>query len=475
MCAAGCVVALAPGYQIAKETRAIRFIPGENPALAIHVDFTVRNSGTSELNFIDVRLPSGQSTGRTDLRVEVDGAETVPSALPRDESPSPPGLVRIALAKPWMRKQRLELRFDYTLRSPAYSAAYVTIDSNSFHLGVRGWAPQLQPPEHLLAAYPSRPSRMTYAIRVPANFAVLAGGLAKGQKRLGAEIEYRYELNSAALGAFAAAGRYASWPANTSRKAVTFWTTEPLRENPAESAEQVALIWSALTKNFGVFDPSIAAPHLVESASVQDPFGRRSDPAAVGFPGGALLNPPAFDLRIGSTRFFEIVGAALARNWFDIEVLPSAEAEVGMGDGLPEYASVVADEARNGASARRQRIRRYLQLYDAAAKNADETPIAATTASSPAAQLRIAMAKAPLFYIALEDACGEAQVRAGLAHMLVSLRGQEVDYHVLRSALEESTGRDLGRTFRQWLDQKGVPGDFRARYSLPADVQGVRD
>ncbi|MGH9689058.1 MAG: hypothetical protein ACRD5K_18450, partial [Candidatus Acidiferrales bacterium] len=129
-----------------------------------------------------------------------------------------------------------------------------------------------------------------------------------------------------------------------------------------------------------------------------------------------------------------------------------------------EYAEIVTDEARNGPLARRQRIYEYLRRYDAAVKNADETPIASTTADSPFAQRRIALAKAPLFYIELEDACGEAPVRAGLAHLVATMRGQEVDYNLLRSALEESTGRELGKIFREWLHQKGIPKTFRARY-----------
>jgi hypothetical protein len=46
------------------------------------------------------------------------------------------------------------------------------------------------------------------------------------------------------------------------------------------------------------------------------------------------------------------------------------------------------------------------------------------------------------------------------------LRGQEVDYNDLRSALEQSTNRSLGPMFRLWLNEKGIPRDFRDRYPL---------
>jgi aminopeptidase N len=85
----------------------------------------------------------------------------------------------------------------------------------------------------------------------------------------------------------------------------------------------------------------------------------------------------------------------------------------------------------------------------------------------PLAQRRIALAKAALFYVALEDTCGEAPMRSGLAHLVSLLRGQEVDYNDLRAALEQSTDRKLGELFRVWLNRKGIPDDFRNRYQPP--------
>lgn len=465
LCAGGCGVALAPGYQIVKETREIRFVPGNAPSLATRVEYALLNTGTTELNSVDVRLPSGQSSGGSGLRVEVDGREATPATLSPAEQRAEPDVVRIAFEKPWPRKQKRELSFEYALQLPDEdSQSYVTITASSFHLGVSGWAPQLQPPKQMLAPYPSRPAYMQYSIRVPADFALLAGGRRRGGKKLGDEIEYRYELGRADLDAFAVAGRYAKWPTSDDRSSVAFWTEEPLTGNPRQSAAQIQNIWKTFTTDFGVVDARVREPRIVESAAVRDDPAGEPGPAAVGFPGGALVNPAAFALGIGNDRFLEIVSEALARNWFDEEVEPSVDAVIGMGDGLPEYAAIVADEARNGPPARRQRINEYLRRYDAAVKHADETPIAATTAASPAPQKRIALAKAPLFYIEMEDVCGEAPVRAGLAHMLATMRGQEVDYKVLRSVLEESTGRDLAKIFREWLNQKGIPANFRTRY-----------
>ncbi len=447
-----------------KETRDIRFVPEQTPALAIRVDYTLLNVGTSELTFIDVRLPSNRNSGGSDLHAQIDGREAAPVPLPVAQQTDEADVIRIAFEKPWPRKRKRELSLEYALRPSADFQPYLTVEPDSFHLGVRGWAPQLLPPKRFLAPYPARPAHMMCTIRIPADFAVLAGGTRKAERKQGGKVEYRYELGRSDLGAFVVAGRYTKSPANAESNSVDFWTDRPLPENPNQSAQQIAEIWKTFTAAFGVFDRRVREPRIVESSAVRDNLAGGEAPAAVSFPGGALVNPAALALGTDSDRFLEIVSQALARNWFDEEVEPSAEAAIGMGDGLPEYASIVADEARIGPLARRQRIYEYLRRYDAAAKNASETPIASTMAASPLLQRRIALAKAPLFYIDMEDACGAAPVRAGLAHMLATMRGQEVDYSVLRSVLEESTGRDLAKIFREWLDQKGIPANFRARY-----------
>jgi hypothetical protein len=463
MGAASCSVPLAPGYRVVKETRAIRFVSGPPPALSIHAEFTLVNSGNSALGFVDVRLPLQQAFGLGDLRVQVDGRGVAPAPLPAPEQQAQPDALRIAFAKPWLRKQKRELAFDYTLRSPAGSGAAIAVETQSFHLGLRGWAPRLEPPKHFLAPHPARPAHTSYTVRVPSDFAVVAGGAPKGRKTRGAEIEYRFELNKDDLGAFVVAGRYVQWPAHPGRNSPQFWTSQPLAGDPSRSAQQIEIAWTALATAFGPLGQRLQVPRVVESPALRGDLSGAA-PAAAGFPGGALVNPAAFALGLDSSRFLQIVSEALARSWFDEVVQPSPEAAIGMGEGLPEYASIVADEARNGPLARRQRIYAYLRRYDDAVRYAAETPLSAVTLASPLPQRRIALAKAPLLYIELEDACGEAPVRAGLAHLLASLRGQQVDYPVLRSALEESTGRDLGRIFRQWLNQKGIPENFRARY-----------
>jgi Peptidase family M1 domain len=471
LCGAACAVPLSPGYQIVKESRDIRFVPGQPPALAIHAQFTLVNSGNGDLNFVDVRFPSEETFGRRGLRIELDGHDVAPVPLPEEYRQAQPDVLRVSFERPWKRKEKRELSVEYTLRSPADFGSRITIELNDFHLGSRGWSPQLQPPNHLLAPYPKRPDRMYYTVRVPVDFVVLARGVPKGRKTYGNEIEYRCELRRGDLAPYIVAGHYVEWPAKSGRHSTVFWTVRPLQEDPTHAAEKIMQAWDTLEKVFGPLDEHIGAPHIVESRGVRGQIAEEAGPAAVAFPGGALVNPAAFALGIDSDRFLQIVSHALAHNWFGDEMYPSPDAALGIGEGLPEYATIVIDEARDGPTARRQRIYEYLRRYDNAVKYGKETPLGVTTLNSPLAAREIAVAKAPLFFIALEDACGEAPVRAGLANLVKLLRGQEVGYDDLRSALEESTGRQLGKLFREWIYEKGIPKNFRDRYPYGEGAQ----
>jgi aminopeptidase N len=55
-------------------------------------------------------------------------------------------------------------------------------------------------------------------------------------------------------------------------------------------------------------------------------------------------------------------------------------------------------------------------------------------------------------------------MRSGLKQMVTLLRGQETSYDALRSALEQSGGKNLAELFRVWLNDRDIPADFRARY-----------
>jgi hypothetical protein len=448
-----------------KELREVQFVAGHNSELRVRANFTLENTGNSELKFIDVVFPDEKVFGRRNLRAQVNDRDAALSQLPAEHQQDAAHTLRLALEPAWEQKQKRALQIEYTLASPEDSGGRITLAENSFHLGFRGWFPVLQPPKHVLAPFPRRPDKTIVTIRVPPDFLVLSRGTSAGQKRQGGDVEHRFLLRKDDLAPYVVAGRYSeSSPRGKSDSAI-FWTVTPLKEDPTAAGERIAAAWNVLQTNFGSIDKRIHAPSVVECPGLRAHVAGEEGPAATSFPGGALVNSQALALGIGSEAFIEKVTHALAHNWFGGELYPGPEAAIGMGEGLPDYATIVIEEARNGTEARQQRISDFLREYDDALKVAVEKPLGMTTLFDPPEQQRIAMAKAPLFFIALEDVYGEAPVRAGLNRLVTLLRGQEVGYNDLRAALEESTGKNLAETFRIWLYGKGIPAEFRARYN----------
>lgn len=468
ICHSGCSVPLAPGYQILKESREVHFVSGPPSHLEIGVRYSLENTGTIELEFIDVILPDETTFGRKNVRVEVNGQAIAPEQLTEQFSWGPEEVFRVKVGS-WEKRQRRELLVAYDFVSPQ-DGARITLSGNDFHLASRGWAPALEPPKRILAPYPKRPNHMLVTIRVPSNFAVLSRGTAAGRKQNGGEAEYRFQLRKRDLEPYIVAGGYADRSAGHKSGAVVFWTHEPLPSDSLSAAPALSTAWEVLQANFGPLDKNIRNPHVVEASELRPPSTSEEGLAAAPFPGGVLVNSAALHLGIRSDSFPEIVIQALARIWFGQEVAVS-EAGIGMGQGLPEYAAIVIDEARSGEDARRARVVKLLRDYDQAQKQAPEKPLRSSWMSDPIEQRRIALAKAPLFYIALEDSYGEQPVRHGLRDLAELLRGQEAGYDDLRAALEHTTGKDLSGIFHVWLEGKGIPDDFRAKYERAHQTQ----
>lgn len=461
---AACTVPLSPGYRILKESREIQFLPGAPPALHISTEFLLENSGTLPLDFIDIKFPQENIFGLQNLRVQWNGQQLTPASISPDDPAHAPGVLRVPFASPWSRGSKFKLIVDYDFRAPEDAGERISIGASSFHLGPRGWLPLPQPPHHALSPYPARPDHTQYTVRVPSDFLVLAGGAPAKPKRQGGELVYRFDLRKSDAGSFVVAGRYVPSSAPSISAPVIFWTVEPLHGDVAQASARIASAWSVLQNDFGPLGKDVRGPHIIESPGLRAHIPGEDGPAAAAFPGGALVNPAALDLGIDSDDFLAVVSHALAHNWFSENLYPAPDAAIGMGEGLPEYAAITIDEAQGGEPARLRRIEEFLHEFDDAQSHAAEIPLGVITPADSLAQRRIALAKAPLFFAALEDACGPASMHAGLTRLAALLRGQEVSYGDLRSALERASGKDLAEVFRVWLNQKGIPADFRARY-----------
>lgn len=464
---------LAPGYKILKESREVRFNSGPPPELQIRTSYTLQNTGLSDLAFVDVIFPDEKAYGRTNLHVAWNGHEVTPEKLSPELQPEHPDTLRLPCDPPWARREQRSLQIDYSFVAPVEQGSRITLGAADFHLSSRGWIPLPQPPGRVLAPYPERPPKTFYTVRVPDNFLVLAGGAAAGRKKAGGETEYRFELRKDDLPAYIVAGRYTDSSARgkaENNSDVSFWTLQPLAADSAVAAQRTATAWSALQKDFGPLDKNIPGPHIVESPELRARSGEENQSAAAPFPGGALVNSSALAMGFQSDELTLEINQALAHSWFGVEMYPAPNAAVGIGEGLPNYATIVVDEAGGGEPARRRRIRQFLDAYETGVKQSAGTPnseqsVITTMLYDPFPRRRIAAAKAALFFIALEDTYGEAPVRSGLARAVALLRGKEVGFNDLRAALEQTTGKNLAEPFRVWLYSTGMPQDFRNRYA----------
>lgn len=303
---------------------------------------------------------------------------------------------------------------------------------------------------------------MYYSVTVPADFRVLARGTPAGRKQTASDVEYRYRLLSTDLAAFVVAGKYVE-SAPLGDSGPIFWTFQPVSIDPA-TVRSLLQSWNTLQTDFGPLDKNIRAPHIVEVAHLPEHISGGQGIAAIAFPGGALVSSSTLATGVQSNEFAEVVSHALAHNWFGDEIYAAPDATLGIGEGLPEYASIVTDQARGGEAARNQRIVQYLAAYDADVKNGTEETLAVARLTDPPAQRRIALEKAPLFFAALEDQCGAEAMQSALKEVVTLMRGEEVGYPAIRAALEEKSGKSLAATFRLWLNEKGIPQDFRDRY-----------
>ena len=464
----GCGVALAPAYKIVRETRTVQFVPGSPSALQIGLHYELKNSGTTPLPFLDLRFPGAKAFGTEDMRAAWGGQAVELHELPEEYRPDHPNTLRVHFEPPWARGRGHQLDVHYTFRSPGDFGAHITLGEDAFHLAARGWSALPQRPPHFLSPYPVRPPKMTYAVRLPAGYRVLARGKLKHRKTRQNETEYQFELGKNDLAPFLVAGRYMETPFGPSSARVIFWTLHALHENPGLAAQRIANAWATLQTDFGPIDTEAPVPHIVEAPGLRSRSSGGTGPAVASFPGGALVNDQALALGIASDAFIERVSHALARNWFGDQMYASPDAQIGVDEGLPEYATIVIDEAGGGPAARRRRIEEFLDRYIDASQRAREKPLGVTLPTDSPAQRTIALAKAPLMYVALEDLCGEGPVRRALRQLVTLLRGQEVGFDDLRSAMEQTCGKDLGEFFRAWLYQKGLPPDFARRYESGA-------
>jgi len=467
-------VPLAPGYQIEKQSITVRFVSGNPPHLAIRAQYRLANVGTAPLDSIELGLPSEKGFGLANLRVKIDGREIAPQRE-RSETSAPaegetvvaetwPETWRISFESHWSRRQRKNLVLEYDLAATPAMDPRMSIASNAFYLNDSGWFPGPISTKALFANNVARPDPSELIVDVPAKFVATASGELRRTRKASGETEFRFRLHKDDFDPYVVAGQYQQQRIAGSGVTVLFWT---LQAFPPAILQQTATSLSAtdsfLASTFGAIRRANQPLLVVQSPAPGNSQQELDDHSVVTLPGMILFSPPDFSRDTSTGSDLAAPGKRLALSWFQHVITPQPEAWL-LGNPLASYAVVLANEKSGAPAARDDLIRRRLTRFDQLGNEVAEKPIAFVTSGDTAQQRQMGDAKSTLFLFALEDRCGRENVEHALAHMVYALRGQEYGYNDFRAALEQECHQDLSSVFATWLDQKGIPADFRARY-----------
>jgi aminopeptidase N len=106
-----------------------------------------------------------------------------------------------------------------------------------------------------------------------------------------------------------------------------------------------------------------------------------------------------------------------------------------------------------------------MESYESFRSAADEKTGFGPVVNYNRQQVRAQSYKGALFLVELQDIVGKDPFYRALRRVLAAMAGQEIGSEVLRSALEEASGRNLAPVFHAWFDRPGLPEEFRERYA----------
>ena len=453
-----CTVPLGPGFHTEKELLEVRFVSGSPPHLQFRATFTLKNSGNAPLDALDLSLPNEKDFGRSNLLIAVDGAAISPHPVAEpaalaEQAPSQTR-VRIRFASPWPQNARRTLVVSYEFRQATTRGALLEIGEDSFTLSAESWYPVLRAPNHLFAKGDAPPGRFDFSVFVPQDFLVHAPGHPRGKKRRAAESEFRFRIREDDFSPFVVAGRYHEQRFSDSKSIILFWTFQPLPKNEVQrTGVRFASAVRFFEKSFGPRGKGSRPVWLVEIGGMNTPevATLTSGQVAAGISESGL----------SSAEFL------LATTWFNHLVTPLQGLDRVIASALAEYAVLALADARGDSAGLNSQVRVWLRLYDNEEDRRREKEGSLVDMASSDSVLHIfwAETKTKLLVVALRDFCGAEIFQRGVLRMIQGLRGRTYSFTDLRVALEAESGKDLGDFFRLWLNQPGIPADFRARYA----------
>ncbi|HEV2521327.1 MAG TPA: hypothetical protein VGT24_03010 [Candidatus Acidoferrales bacterium] len=462
--ASGCVQPLGPGFHFA-DRRADILVSGGAPG-RIHLKVTdqLLNAGDRTLHSLEVRLPEARSFGEQNLRVLIDGKEVSPQHSSKTDSRR----MSAPFDPPWERNAARQIVTEWDLMPEPSARGTIAASENGFYIADETALPLWQTPNGVFAKGNIRPNKALLTVFAPPDFRVLAPGKPLKSAPEGSWVAHPF-LTGPHFDFFPyiVAGRYQEKIVRSRAGQVQFWTFGPIADATAQNvADRLSASMKALTDFFGPATGEASIVRIVEAPVELPPeFSGQSEPGGVSIPEGALLDPRSFAQGIADDPTLQLAEYELARTWYGWRVRPQPEAQILMGRGVGLFGLVVIAESR-GQAERRRMIESLMERYDAAREIALDKRLMEPPAGYSHAERVSTGYRAALFFVALEDVCGEANLKTALRDIIRTRAASSTGYEELRAAAESASGKDLAEMFRTWLVQPGIPEDFRARYGI---------
>jgi len=367
---------------------------------------------------------------------------------------------------PWPQNEKRKVVTEWDLVPGSSDRGTIVGSPDGFFVADEAALPVWQTPNGVFARGGADPDKEVLTVFAPPDFRVLAPGKALKRTMDGNYVAQRFLINPADdFLPYVVAGRYQEKIVQSRQGGVRFWTFHPV-DGPAaqQAAERISSSMKTFTEFFGPASKEKAAVRIAEApAELPAEFSGPDDPGGTSFPEGVLLDPRAFQQGIASEPVLQLAEYELARTWFGWRVRPRPDAQILMGRGVGLFGLVIAAEGR-GQGERRGMIASLVDRYDQARAAAPDKRLMELPEGYSRAERISSGYRAALFFVALEDLCGQDNLSAAMREIIRSRAESDTGYEELRSAAEFASGKDLAEMFRKWLVQPGIPEDFRARY-----------
>jgi hypothetical protein len=441
---AGCAVPLGPGFGI--ERQEVAFAYGGGDVAGVWAVYRLRNEGNEPLERLQINLPHGLAN----FRATIDGRPADPLLAESyvEDAPAAPQRAEatFTFSPPLAMKRRFQLVLEYDVPVRAQHPV-AAADAAAVYLPAESWFPEMVPPAAMFARGRGRHPETRLVVRLPEGWRVLTPGRAERPRARGGAAEHRIRLRGSDGAPYLLAGRYHEHTVSARGQTVVFWMFAPLdaaavQPAGARIAEDLAALETILGPRRKRQGEQTWVVELLDSRYLE----------GKAFEEGLILWPQRMaDLVAGATPSPHHRDT-LAGIWFEQLSRPEGQTAQMLADGLKHIVLTRFGEL-DREETRAAHIAAKLEAFDRFSSDS-ELQVAANE-------------KMRAFAFALEDRLGRETLHAGLRRMVQARRGDTWNRNDLRAALELESGQDLAEIFRRWLDEPGIPEDFRARYAPP--------